>query len=97
MSPKLSDLEAELLRKVLNGEAFTMPSYQRVRLELLGFIRDGASGLVVTPEGKRLAATSHKHEPSEDAPTPKDASTPKGTLARDRRGRRLPFQRKAIF
>lgn len=86
MSPKLSTLEVELLRKVLNGEAFTMPSYQRVRLELLGLIRDGASGLVVTPEGKSL-----KHQPSEAARAPKDA------LARDSRGRQLPFQRKSIF
>jgi hypothetical protein len=96
MAPTLSDSEAELLRKVLNGEAFTMPSYQRVRLELLGVIRDRSSGIVVTPKGKRLAApslktASLKHGPSEEPLTPKD------TLARDSRGRRLPFQRKSVF
>lgn len=91
MAPTLSDLEVELLRKVLNGEAFTMPSHQRVRLELLGVIRDRPSGIVVTPEGRRLATASLRHELSEDAQTPKD------TLSRDSRGRRMPFQRKSIF
>ena len=62
MAPTLSDLEAEPLRKVLNGEAFTMPSQQRVRLELLGVIRDRPSGIVVTPEGRRLATASLRHE-----------------------------------
>jgi hypothetical protein len=91
MALTLSDSEAELLRKILNGEAVAIPSHQRVRLELLGAIRDTANGIVVTIEGKRLAAASVKHEPS-----PK-AITPKATLARDKRGRRLPFQRKSVF
>jgi hypothetical protein len=89
--PTLSDLEVELLRKVLNGEAFTMPSYQRVRLELLGVIHDRPSGIVVTPEGRRHATASPRDELSEEAQTPKE------TLSRDGRARRMPFQRKSIF
>jgi hypothetical protein len=55
MAPKLSVLEIDLLRKVINGEHFSMPSHQRVRLEVLGVIRDSAAGVTVTPEGRRLA------------------------------------------
>jgi hypothetical protein len=90
VAPRLSVREIELLRKVLKGEAFTMPSQQRVRLELLGIIRDGADGLIVTPEGKRLARATLKVE-LDDEPTQK-----KNVLL-NRRGRRMPFQRKSVF
>lgn len=90
MAPRLSVLEIELLRKVLNGEAFTMPSHQRVRLELLGVIRDSAGGVIVTPEGQRLAKASLK-DAFEDAPMQKE------NVALNRRGRRLPYQRKSLF
>ena len=36
MALKLSDLEIEMLRKLFNGEALTLSSQQRVRLELAG-------------------------------------------------------------
>jgi hypothetical protein len=39
---KLSDLEIEVLRKLVNGEEASISSQQRVRLELAGMVREGA-------------------------------------------------------
>jgi hypothetical protein len=90
MHGKLSDLEIEMLRKLVNGEAVAISSRQRLRLELAGVIREGASGIVVTLTGRRLAREK-----------PVDASAGEAALdvkvSRDRRGRRMPFQRKSIF
>jgi hypothetical protein len=47
MQLKLSDLEIELLRKLVNGEAVSISSQQRVRLELAGMIREGPDGITV--------------------------------------------------
>jgi hypothetical protein len=67
---KLSDLEVEILRKLVNGEAVSLSSQQRVRLELAGMIREG---------------------------TVSGDATRGENVSRDRRGRRMPFQRKSIF
>ena len=48
MQLKLSDLEIELLRKLVNGQAVSLSSQQRVRLELAGPIREGRDGVAVT-------------------------------------------------
>ena len=90
MQLKLSDLEIELLRKLVNGEAVSISSQQRVRLELAGMIREGPNGIVVTLTGRSLA----REKPAEA--TASDAA-PGVTVSRDRRGRRMPFQRKSIF
>ena len=55
MQAKLTDLEIEMLRKLVNGEAVSISSQQRVRLELAGMIREGVAGIVVTLTGRRLA------------------------------------------
>src|SRR4030095_8966335 len=44
MQLKLSDLEIELLRKLVNGEAVSISSPQRGRLELAGVIGEGGKG-----------------------------------------------------
>jgi hypothetical protein len=90
MQLKLSDLEIELLRKLVNGEAVSISSQQRVRLELAGMIREGPNGLAVTPIGRGLA----RERPAEA--TASGAALGVRVL-RDRRGRRMPFQRKSIF
>jgi hypothetical protein len=41
MQPKLTELEIEILRKLVNGEAVALSSQQRVRLELAGVVREG--------------------------------------------------------
>jgi hypothetical protein len=89
MAPNLSNLELEILRKLVNREAVTVSSPLRLRLEMAGVIRDEARGIVVTPKGLLLA----KQKPA--APT--DTPLSKSTYALDKRGRRLPHQRKPIF
>ena len=90
MQLKLSDLEVAILRKLINGEAVSIPSQQRVRLELAGMIREGPDGIAVTLTGRSLACEKVTHATSSDAAAGV-------TVSRDRRGRRMPFQRKSIF
>ena len=88
MQLKLSDLEIEILRKLVNGEAVALSSQHRVRLELAGMVREGANGIVVTLTGRSLA----REKPAEAT-----ASDAAAEVKRDRRGRRMPFQRRSIF
>jgi hypothetical protein len=87
---QLSDLEIEILRKLLNGEAVSISSQQRVRFELAGMIREGAQGIVVTSTGRNLALKKAANATASDAAS--DVKVP-----RDSRGRRMPLQRKSIF
>ncbi|MBL6613059.1 MAG: hypothetical protein ISP49_11720 [Reyranella sp.] len=89
MAGHLSNLELEILRKLVNGESVTVSSSFRLRLEMAGVIRDEARGIVVTTKGLQLA----KQKP---AALTDPASSP-GTYVLDKRGRRLPHQRKSIF
>jgi hypothetical protein len=88
MQVKLSELEIEILHKLVNGEAVALSSQQRLRLELAGMVREGANGIVVTLTGRGLA-----REKRTDA-TASDAAP---QIKRDRRGRRMPFQRRSVF
>jgi hypothetical protein len=88
MQLKLSDLEIAIMRKLVNGEAVCISSQQRVRLELAGMIRDRPKGVVVTLTGRSLAREN---------PTEATASDAAPDVPRDRRGRRMPFQRRSIF
>ena len=67
MQLKLSDLEIEILRKLVNGEAVSLSSQQRVRLELAGMIREGANGIVVTLTGRSLASEKPAEGTASDA------------------------------
>jgi hypothetical protein len=89
---KLTNLELELLRKLVNGEAVSLSSQLRLRLEMAGVLRDGASGIVVTDAGRHLAGQKPV-EVAADSPGP----VPAPKVARDGRGRRLPFQRRSVF
>ena len=92
MPPMLTDLDLDILRKLVNGEAVSLSSQLRLRLEMAGVLRDGASGMVVTAAGRRLA----EQKPVEvAASSPAPSSGPK--IARDGRGRRRPFQRRSVF
>jgi hypothetical protein len=90
MPVRLTNLELDLLRKLVNGEAVSLSSQLRLRLEMAGVLRDGAAGIVVTDAGRRLAGQKPV-EVAADSPAP----VPK--VARDGRGRRLPFQRRSVF
>jgi hypothetical protein len=87
---KLTSFEIAVLRKLVNGEAVSIPSQQRIRLELAGMIREGAEGIALTPSGRSLAL----QKPVDNVP-PEAARSIK--VVRDVRGRRLPFQRKFVF
>ena len=89
MQLTLSDLELVILRKLINGEKVSVSSQQRIRLELAGMIREGADGIVVTLTGRSLA-----RENASDATADSNAAP---SIKRDRRGRRMPFQRRSIF
>ena len=88
MQLKLSDLEIEILRKLVNGEAVAISSQHRIRLELAGMIRESPNGVVVTLTGRGLV----REKPAEAT-----ASGAVPEIKRDRRGRRMPFQRRSIF
>jgi hypothetical protein len=90
MAPKLSNLELEILRKLENGERVSLSSQLRLRLELAGAIRDGAQGVVVTADGRRLAG----QKPADSIAS---TSAPASKRAVDRRGRRMPNQRRSVF
>jgi hypothetical protein len=90
MAATLSNLELDILRKLVNGEAVSLSSQLRLRLEMAGVLRDGARGIVVTEAGRRLA----RRKPADVAAA---SPAPEPKVARDGRGRRLPFQRRSIF
>ena len=91
MQFKLSGLEVEILRKLVNGEAIAISSQQRLRLELAGMIREGAKGMVLTLTGRGFLAREKQPQA-----TGSDAA-PKPKISRDTRGRRMPFQRRSLF
>jgi hypothetical protein len=91
MPLSLSDLELDMLRKIVNGERITLSSNQRLRLELAGVVKDGAHGIAATAEGRRLATQARA------ALTQSETISAPLTGPRDRMGRRMPFQRKSVF
>ena len=90
MAPTLTSRDLDILRKLMNGEAASLSSHLRLRLEMAGVLRDGARGIVLTDAGRRLA----RQGPTDVAA---GSRAPARQAARDGRGRRLPFQRKSNF
>ena len=91
MKIALSNLELEILRKLAAKTGVAVPAQLRLRLELAGVIREGAKGITLTAEGRRLAL--QKAAPSTaSSPAPTD-----GREAVDKRGRRMPVRRKSVF
>jgi|EndMetStandDraft_6_1072998.scaffolds.fasta_scaffold1091667_1 hypothetical protein len=89
-APNLSNLELEVLRKLVNGEVVSLSSQLRLRLELVGALREGAQGIAVTEVGKSLARRKTVEAPA-------NSPAPESKVARDGRGRRMPNRRKSIF
>jgi hypothetical protein len=90
MQLKLTDLEVEILRKLVNGEAVSISSQHRYRLELAGMLREGPGGIEVTLTGRGLARQKEATQTSSEP-------LPEAKIPRDRRGRRMPFQRRSVF
>jgi hypothetical protein len=52
---RLGATEIEILQSLARGEAPVVSSSQRVRLEMLGLVKDTTLGLQLTPEGRSVA------------------------------------------
>lgn len=89
---RISAEEHRLLRALSVGQTVKLPSSHRLRLELLGLLRDGPAGPRLTPLGRQQAATAPGEEEASDAPRPDEP-----LKKRDRRGRRMPHGRALPF
>jgi len=55
--------EIRLLGKLGSpGHKQCLPSQQRIRLEMLGLIKDGPDGVQLTPKGVRVASVGREYE-----------------------------------
>jgi hypothetical protein len=53
----ISALEIEILRALAREEDPFVRSSHRIRLEMLGLVRDGPNGLIITEAGRQAAST----------------------------------------
>lgn len=89
---RISAEEQRLLRALSVGQTVKLPSAHRLRLELLGLLRDGPNGPRLTPLGRRYAETAVTEAEN------KDGSAGNGpAVKRDRLGRRMPHGRALPF
>lgn len=81
--------ELRALRDLLMGRPAQMSSNHRVRLELLGLLKDGPEGPKLTSDGKRYASVQQTAS----------VSSPESSMPDklDKKGRRMPFRRSAPF
>lgn len=86
---RLSPHELNLLQALESGRRPPITSSHRTRLELLGLIRDGPTGLQLTPEGRRCACDITATPEPEKLPHAREAIS----MPRDARGRRKPGRR----
>ena len=91
MRARLTNLEFDLLRKLVNGEAASLSSQLRLRLEMAGFLRDGAAGIVVTAAGRRLAAQKPVEVAAVSRPRPRPRRSPAIAVAGDCRSAPIGF------
>jgi hypothetical protein len=85
----LSPHELLLLQALASGRRPLVTSSHRMRLELLGLVRDGPSGLQLTIEGHRRAQekAAALAGPEKSAPPPEVDTTPRDVRGRRKRGR----------
>jgi len=85
----VSPHELQLLQALANGRQPPVTSSHRMRLELLGLVRDGPSGLQLTAEGQRRAQEKPTVAvvPEKPAPSPETDTTPRDARGRRKRGR----------
>lgn len=89
---RISAEEQRLLRSLSVGQTVKLPSAHRLRLELLGLLRDGPNGPRLTPLGRRHAEAAVTEEEDKGSGA-KDGAAVK----RDRLGRRMPHGRALPF
>jgi len=84
-SMRVSAHELQILQALAGGRRPPITSNHRTRLELLGLVRDGPSGLQLTAEGHRRA---RQKAPAMVEPEKLAASRERDSTPRDARGRR---------
>ena len=85
---RLSRQEMLILKALAAKQSVPVSSTQRLRLELLGLVRDGPKGLAITPLGARLAAAWRDTAANDD-----HRGRVLEAVERDLKGRRLPNRR----
>lgn len=90
---RISVEEQRLLRALSVGQAVKLPSAHRLRLELLGLLRDGPTGPRLTTLGRRHAEAAL----TDDETKGKVVDAPAAPVKRDRLGRRLSHGRSLPF
>jgi hypothetical protein len=90
-NPRISMEELRVLKALSVGQPVRLPSAHRLRLEMMGLLRDGPNGPRLTELGMRQAQAAPP-----DAPTKAEESTG-GNVKRDRKGRRMPHARALPF
>jgi len=88
-SMRMSPHELLILQALAGGHRPPITSNHRTRLELLGLVRDGPSGLQLTAEGHRRARQKQPAmvEPEKLVRSRESASTPRDAGGRRKRGR----------
>ncbi len=90
-SPRVSLNELQILQALASGQQPPLTSSHRTRLELLGLVRDGPSGVQLTDEGHRCAQqkASSATEPERFAHSRESPTTPRDKRGRRKRGRHM--------
>lgn len=86
---RLGDVELRVLRDLLMRRPTHISSSHRVRLELLGLLKDGPDGPKLTSDGKRYVSVQQTASVSLA-----ESSMPEKL---DKAGRRMPFRRSVPF
>lgn len=91
MQLRLNPRDLDVLRALMTGMTPDVRSHHRLRLELLGLVRDGAKGLELTPAGRKAITETLatdvedlrpvKEERERDASGRKKANTRKWVLS----------------
>jgi hypothetical protein len=91
-NPRISMEELRMLKALSVGQPVRLPSAHRLRLEMMGLLRDGPNGPRLTELGMRQAQAAPP-----EAPTKAEEPTPDVHVKRDRKGRRMPHGRALPF
>ena len=88
-STRVSLHELQILQALAGGRQPPITSSHRTRLELLGLVRDGPSGVQLTDEGHLCARqkASDTTKPEKFVPSGESPSTPRDKRGRRKRGR----------
>ena len=94
-SVRLSAEELRIVQALMTGGPATLSSAHRLRLELLGLLKDGPQGPKLTDLGRRHAGAPAS--PRDIADHTSSTSDQRVPAKRDRAGRRLPYSRALPF